>query len=317
MALRSVNPYTSYQVLLDLQRVKGQMATLTEQIASGNRLTKLGDDPTASALVLNFQDSIQKNDAYIKQANSAASFLQETETTLQALDEYTVRLQELGTQALGPSTTVSGRAAIAKEVTGIRDNILALANTQSQGKYLFGGTRTTTPPFALTATGATYSGDHNTIQLDVSTSTTVNTNIPGDTAFFNGVPAVPPAVPPTTGSGSSGDIFTQVTNLLNGLNDANLATGTATIQTAFDNIKTIMGNNLSNITELGGRQSALQQLKDTTEAHNLSLQTVQDSYQALDYPTAMADYSQAQIVQQASLTVLGKMNTMNLFNYLA
>jgi flagellar hook-associated protein 3 FlgL len=312
MALRSVNPYTSYQVLMDLQRTKENLATLTEQIASGNRLTKLGDDPTASALVLNFQDSIKQNEAYIKQADSAASFLQSTETTLQSAGDSVVRLQELTVPLLGPTATASERLAIVTEVTGIRDNLVALANTQSQGKYIFAGTNTTTRPFTLDpATGnVTYAGDNNAITLDVSASTKVATNIPGDTAFFNGVANVPPTIPPT--ADSSVDIFVQVNDLLNGLKSNNAAG----IQTAYNNLTAIFGKIQGNISDLGGRQSSLTQLKDNTSNYNLSLQSIQDSYQALDYPTASAEYSQAQLSQQASLSILAKSNNLSLFNYL-
>ena len=307
MALRSVNPYTSYQVQLDLQRTKEQMSTLTEQIASGNRLTKLGDDPTASALVLNFQDSIQQNNSYIKQADTATSFLQTSETAVQAVSDTISQLQVLLVQA---GSTASGRLATVPGVTGIRDNLLALANTQSQGKYLFAGTNTTTTPFSLTATGANYAGDSNNITLDVSANTTVATNIPGDTVFFNGV------------KNSSGDIFAQVSNILSYLNNSALAdvidpvSGKTNIQTASDNLDAIFGNIQSNLAVLGGRQSSLQQLKDNTSNYNASLQNIQDSYQAVDYPAASADYSQAQISQQAALSMLSKMNTLNLFNYL-
>lgn len=297
MALRSVNPYTSYQLQLDLQRTKEKMSTLTEQIASGNRLTKLGDDPTASALVLNFQDSIQQNNGYIKQADTATTFLQTSETAVQAVSDAISQLQVLIIQA---GSTASDRLATVPGVTGIRDNLLALANTQSQGKYLFAGTNTTTIPFSLTATGADYAGDSNNIKLDVSASTTVTTNIPGDTVFFNGA------------KNSNGDLFAQVTNLVNGLN----ANNTAVIQAASDNLDTIFGNIQSNLAVLGGRQTSLQQISDNTSNYNASLQNIQDSYQAVDYPAASADYSQAQTSQQAALSMLGKMNTLNLFNYL-
>jgi flagellin-like hook-associated protein FlgL len=97
-----------------------------------------------------------------------------------------------------------------------------------------------------------------------------------------------------------------------GLNTNN----TATIQAAFDNLNTILGNTLAQITEVGGRQSTLQQLSDNMQGYNLGLQSIQDSYQALDYPTALSDYSQAEIAQQAALSILGKSNKQNLFNYI-
>ncbi len=306
MSLRSVNPYSSYQVLLDLQRTKDQMANLSEQITSGNRLNRLGNDPTASALVLNFQNSIDKNEAYIKQANSAASFLQTTETALTSATDSIIRLLELGTQGAG-NTSASGRTALAPEVSGIRDTLLALANTQSQGKYIFAGTNTTTKPFELTpgpppTWPLVYSGNSGDISLDTSSSTSVSTNIPGNMAFFDGA------------QGSNGDLFAQVTNLLTGLN----TNDTAMIQGAVANLRNVVLTHMTTlVTDVGGRQASLMQQTDNLETYNLSLQEIQNSYAAVDYPTAISDYTQAETSQQAALSVLGKMNNFSLFNYLA
>ena len=306
MSLRSVNPYSSYQVLLDLQRTKDQMANLSEQITSGNRLNRLGNDPTASALVLNFQNSIDKNEAYIKQANSAASFLQTTETALTSATDSIIRLLELGTQGAG-NTSASGRTALAPEVSGIRDTLLALANTQSQGKYIFAGTNTTTKPFELTpgpppTWPLVYSGNSGDISLDTSSSTSVSTNIPGNMAFFDGA------------QGSNGDLFAQVTNLLTGLN----TNDTAMIQGAVANLRNVVLTHMTTlVTDVGGRQASLMQQTDNLETYNLSLQEIQNSYAAVDYATAISDYTQAETSQQAALSVLGKMNNFSLFNYLA
>jgi flagellar hook-associated protein 3 FlgL len=309
MSLRSVNPYTSYQTMLDLQRAKDQLANLSEQISSGSKLNRLGDDPTGSALVLNFQDSVEKNNAYITQMNSATSFLQTTETTIASVNDSILRLLELAESGIG-ATTAASRAAIAPEVTGIKANLIALANTQSQGKYIFAGTQTTTVPFASTAAGASYAGDQSTIALNVSAGTSVGTNVPGDTLFFNGSAVAPPTA--TTGPGSAGDLFAQVTNLITGLNTNN----TAMIQTASDNLKVIQGN-IDNVrTDVGGRQSTLQALTSNMQSYNLTLQTIQSSYQDVDYPTAITEYSQTQMSQQAALSMLGK-SKATLFDYLS
>lgn len=302
MTLRSVNPYTSYQLLLDLQRTKDQMVNLQEQLASGNRLVRLGDDPTASSLVLDFQNSIDKNKAYIQQANSATSFLSTTETALSSLNESITRLLELGQQGLSDTTSTAGRTAISHEVDGLRTNILSISNTQAQGKYIFAGTRTTTQPFSGPAAGPiAYAGDSNRIDLDVAMSTSVSTNLTGDEVFFG-----------SGGQLSATDLFQQVTDLRDGLTTNNRAQ----IQTAYDNLKTILGRVNDQMTDLGGRQASLDQLRDSIEGYNLSLQTIQGSYQDLDYAEAITDYSQAETAQQASLSVLAKANNLNLFNYL-
>jgi len=309
MTLRSVNPYTSYQVLLDLQRTKDQLANLQEQLASGNRLVRLGDDPTASSLVLDFQNSIAKNKAFIQQADSATSFLSTTETSLQSVNDAITRLLELGQQGLNDITSAAGRTALSHEVDGLRTNLLSIANTQAQGKYIFGGTQTTAVPFRELIPGTiTYEGDDQSIDLDVSTSTRVATNLPGNTAFFGG----PANAATHVGQTPADDLFRQVTDLSVGLatNDR------AMIQTAYDNLKTIQARVNDQMTDLGGRQASLDQLRDNVGSYNLSLQTIQGSYQDLDYAEAITEYNQAQTAQQASLSVLAKSSQRNLLDYL-
>ena len=190
MTLRSVNPYTSYQVLLDLQRTKDQMANLSEQIASGNRLNRLGDDPTASALVLNFQDSIQKNKAYIKQADSATSFLQTTETSLRPSAIPSCGSWNLGHRGWAPPAP-AGRTAIAPEVNGIRDNAAGPRQYAVPGEIHLRGDQDhheALQPRPATG-GHIYAGDIEQTSTWMSRPAPASaTNIPGDTAFFDGAP---------------------------------------------------------------------------------------------------------------------------------
>lgn len=311
MTLRTPNPYTNTRTMLDLQRVKEHLAVLQEQISTGKRIVRLGDDPTGAALIVDFRSSIERNKQYVKQADSAASFLQATETSLDGVDTAITRLLELGQQALSDTTGASGRAQIASEVDATRNNLLSIANTQQQGKYLFAGTNTTTLPFTGTATGATYSGNNGDIPLDVGVSTTVVTNTPGDTVFFGQSAALPPTA--TAGPGSSGDVFTQVTNLSTALK----ANDHAGIQTAYDNLKNIYSRLQDTLTDLGGRQAALDQLKETVGGFNTSLQSIQNTYEAVDYPQAITDFQLEGIAQKASLSALAQSNAQNLFDYLS
>lgn len=303
MSLRTPNPFTNRQTLLDLQRTKERMAVLTEQIASGKRIVRLGDDPTGSALIVDFSTSIERNKQYEKQIASARSFLQSSETTLGSLRDGIVRLLELGQQGLNPNLSAADRARVAPEVDGLRTNFLALANTESQGKYLFAGTRTTTQPFSGPSAGPiTYSGDTASIDLDVSVGATVSTNLTGDRVFFG-----------PGGQGSSTDLFQAVTNLRDGLTSNDVAL----VQSAYDSLLAIHHGRIQDLTtELGGRQASLDQLKESLGSFNLSLQSIQSTYEALDYPEAIMEYTREETAQQAALSTLAKSNQQNLFDYL-
>lgn len=303
MTLRTPNPSANRQSLLDLNRVKARLAINQEKISSGSAISRLGDDPTGAALIVDFKSSVNRNKAYMEQADTALNFLSSAETSVSAMESTVVRLMEVATNGLDTTLTAAARAGAAPEVSSLRDTLLDLANTQVQGKYIFAGTATTTKPFSYTGgtPAVAYAGNSGTVSLDVSLSASVVTNVTGETVCFGGGAA-----------GSSTDLFQAATDLMNGLSTNN----TALIQTAFDNLKTIHDQVNTVITDLGGRQAGLTSLKGNLESYNISLQAIQGTYEDLDYPTTITEWTADQTAQQAALAVMGKMNDQNLFDYL-
>lgn len=305
MTLRTPNPFPNRQTLLDLNRIKELLSVYGEQIATGKRITRLSDDPTGAALVIDFNASIERNNQYAKMISSAGTFLKTSEDALSEVNNEITRLLELGQKGLTGTTGASGRINIASEVDGIRTNLVSIANMQSQGKYVFAGTRTTTQPFSGPSAGPIlYAGDGNSIDLDVSMGTTVSTNLPGDQVFFGGSAA--------TAQGTSTDLFQQVTDLRDGL----LNNNTAQIQTAYNNLQTILQRINAQTTQLGGRQASLNQLNDAVSAFDLSLKSIKGTYEDLDYPDTITKYTTAQTTQSAAMSTLARANTQNLFDFL-
>lgn len=304
MSFRTPSTTQQRQALLDLERTKERLALNQSRIATGKRIVRPGDDPTGAALILDFSNSIQANAQFLKQADSALSFLRAAETVIETSLNDVTRLQELAQQGLTSTNGAAGRAALAQEVNAIRDNLLALANTREQGKYLFAGTQTQTRPFSDSAPPAgpvTYAGDAGLIPLDVTASTSVTTNVPGSTAFFG-----------SGGQGSTTDLFRAVTDLRDGLttNDA------ALIQTASDNLKAILSNLNQVQTDLGGRQAGLLDLKEALSGFNLTLQGLQNDKQDADFAQVISDFNADQTIQSATLSALAKSDRQNLFDYL-
>lgn len=315
MSFRTPSTSQQRQTLLDLERTKERLAVNTTRLASGKRITRPGDDPAAAALVLDFGNSIQINTQFIKQADSALSFLKSSEDVVSSVIDTATRLRELAQQAGSSTIGPAGRADVAQEVDSIRTNLLALANTQEQGKYLFAGTQTQTLPFAAPVPAnvppyvpgngpIVYSGDSGSISLDVTSNTSVTTNVPGSKVFYgNG------------GVGSSTDLFTVVTQLRDAL-VANNATSTADIQTAATNLKGIFDNLTQVQADLGGRQAGLLDLKDTLSGFNLTLHDLQNTQQDTDYAQTATSLTTDQTIQSATLSALAKVNKTNLFDYL-
>ncbi len=300
MSFRTASTSSQRQALLDLQRTQERLALNQTRVTSHKRITRPGDDPTGSALILDFGNSIEANAQFIKQADSALSFLKSSEDAVTGAVDLSMRLQELA---------VNGSSASVPELDGIRAILVSLANTQEQGKFLFAGTQTqgsaahplpfedATPPSGP----VNYWGNGSTISLDVNATTSVTTNIPGNTAFFG-----------PGGQGSATDIFQVVTDLRDGYTTNNAAliqTAKANLQTAFANLNQVLA-------DLGGRQAGLLDIKDTLSAHNLTLETLQVNQQDTDYAKTAVDLANDQTLQSVTLSTMAKSNKTNLFDYL-
>lgn len=308
MSVRLPLSVQTRQMLLGLQRTQDRLAQNTQRISSGQRITNPGDDPAGSALILDLGTSLGANTQFQQQMDSALSFLQGTGTALSSVTDSLTQLLQLGQQGLSDLTSASGRAALASSVDGIETNLVGLANTQIQGKYIFSGTTTLTQPFTQNAGGTVvYNGNlttalnPNTYSLNVSQSSSVVMNVPGDTLFFG-----------ANGSGSNTDLFKAVNDLSTGLK----ANNSANIQSAYDRLQGILSTLTQAQTDVGGRVSRLNDLKTIVSSQSLSLQSMQNTVQDTNYPDAITQFTSDQTVQSATLNALGKTNQPNLFNYL-
>lgn len=305
MTIRTPNPMNTQQSMLDLMRSKARYAKTLEQVTSGKRIVDVGDDPSGSALILNFQGSIGRNDTSLAQVDTASSFLQGAETAVSSAIDSLMRLQELGVTGL--AATASGRLANAQEVDSIRTNLLGLANTQEQGKYLFAGNKTGTQPFAYQAPPVVppivdYAGNGANITLNLTTSATVTTNLPGDALFYG-----------ANGKGSDTDLFQAVTDLSEALKNND----TPGIKLAQQHVDTVFASFNAARADLGGRQAGLDALKTGLTDFNTHLTDLQNTYQAVDYSAAAISLTTENTAQQATLAVMGKVNQRSLFDYLA
>jgi flagellar hook-associated protein 3 FlgL len=310
MSLRTPTTDLNRQSLLNLQNVQAQMAQNTLRLSSGNQITSPGDDPTGSATILDFQNSIQANTQFLQQASSANNLLQSAADAFTGAIDGANNLQVLAQQALSNTTSsAAGPASLAPQVDAIRTNLLSLANTQYQGMYVFAGAQTTTKPF--TNSGLTYnngvsSGPSDYINLYVSPTSQVATNIPGDTAF---------------GTGTSGDLFKAVNDLYDAVNgngpSGNSTAGvTADVTTASTELTAALNNLYQQQAVVGGRQAGLNDLQASISGINLSLQSAQSSVQSTNFAQTYTDLTSEQTAQQAILSTMAKTNTNNLFNYL-
>ncbi len=163
------------------QRVSGGMNDVLGQINSGLKIKFGNEDPTAFINTLRLDQEINTLKQTTSNMTSAQKFANHTDTTL---NDITTSLDKFKTKliyAASESHSSTSYGAIATELEGIRDHLMALANTNINGEFLFSGSATSVKPISE---DGTYNG--NDLDIEALTASDVRQayNVTGQELFL-------------------------------------------------------------------------------------------------------------------------------------
>jgi flagellar hook-associated protein 3 FlgL len=168
---------------------QAKLAKLQQQISTGIRLTNPSDDPVAASQVLGLEQTIQLQNQYKENIETAENRLKQEETALISVEGVSFRLKELAIQANTATISQENRDAISAEVKQRLDELIGLANTKdANGDYLFAGYQSSTEPFSANQTGSiahvVYHGDQGVRSLQISESRQIQVDNSGSEIFL-------------------------------------------------------------------------------------------------------------------------------------
>lgn len=120
------------------------------RMSAGKTLLKASDDPAAATDAVKYQDALAKLELYSDSRSRARGSLEHEDNILSGVGNLlTTTLKEKLVAAGSDAYSDEDRRALGTEIEGIRQNMLDLANNRDgNGRYIFGGFNTDTPPFA-------------------------------------------------------------------------------------------------------------------------------------------------------------------------
>jgi flagellar hook-associated protein 3 FlgL len=281
MSTRITNDMMTRTLLSDLMRTSERLARTHEKLSSGRELTRPSDDPFATSRALQFRNDLAVNRQYQRNVTEAASWQSVVDTALDKVSAYISRSRELLLQGANGTAGPTEREAIAMELEQIVDAIKSEANAQYAGRYVFGGTRTTTRPYTPGG-GDAYAGDAATINVDIGPGVQLPLNIDGQSVI---------------GDGTSGLIFalrTAIDDLRNGNTAALQSTDLVALRDAADNVMELRAMVGARANRLETAQARLRELEEAAVA---LLSETEDA----DMARTLTDLSMQQAVYQSAL----------------
>ncbi len=136
-----------------LQRITKDMNQLNEQVATGQRFSKVSEDSASANRILDMQEEKGKITQFSKNAARAQNINNTTISQLQNFVDISNRVGEVSTLADGLKGPDELKA-YAEEIDELIQHAMQSANARFNGEYIFGGTASDAEPFSANVDGS-------------------------------------------------------------------------------------------------------------------------------------------------------------------
>ena len=293
--MRITQKMMSNKVNSSLSKNTEKLMKTQSQISSGKQFTKASEDPVGMAKVLDYRKTLDSVDQYVRNISQARSGLESGESTLSDVSELLNRAKELALAQTTGTASPETRQIAAGEVKQLRDQLIQLANTKQDDRYLFGGRKTDSPPYDVLNPEAGFQGDDGGFSVIVSDSVTLDVSVSGKQAF-----------------GSTADPVVILSDLINGLE----ADDTTAISGQLDALDQSLSQIVNERADVGAKLNRLDSTETHLENFKINIELMLSNTEDVDLIQAITDLTAQQTAYQASLASASKIIQTSLMDYL-
>ncbi len=299
-------------------RARGRMNQLQEQASTTKKLLAPSDDPVAAGKLLSMRTDKVNNDQFLMNAKLAESFLMNSEQALSEVSEILVRAKEIAIgQSSGASANPQTRLAVAEEVSHLYDQAIAVANRRIGDRYLFGGFKTTQPPFS--ADGA-YRGDDGQMMIEITKDVYLGVNVPGRDAFNTR----PNAARHERGSGIQEELRApanesqnvNVFDELQSLRVALLSGSSEAVRDTLENLDDLHSRVTAVRSTMGSRLQGVTMAGQSLERQNVTAAELTSTLEDADMARVMSDLAREETIFRGTLATSQKLIQPTLLDFL-
>lgn len=311
--MRATMSTTYRSILGHLTKINSSLEELRISTATGKKMNKPSDDPSAIRPVLHARTNIKSADRYTRTMDSGLDRVNSMDGHLDHMDNVMIRVKEIAIASINGSFDAQNRLTYAEEVAQMRQEMYDSANAQLDGKYLFSGFQVNTKPFVdnpaydpiLDPRPVLYNGDNGAFSLEIGPSEQARINLTGNDlllgdADFDG----------TTDVGKV-DIFAVMSRVEEALRNND----SPAIEAELDNIDTGMEQVRSQRSLMGNAGKRLETARIRMTETEIQMREVLSRYEDADLIETIANLTKQESALQAALSVTGRMSELSILNY--
>jgi flagellar hook-associated protein 3 FlgL len=163
---------------------------IQNQMATGKKISRPSDDPTAADRAMLLRGTLQQQEQYGENIRDASTWLNVTDGALAEAAKVLGEVRVLAVQASSDTLDKDERLAIVETVGQLKKQLQVIANSEVNGRYMFGGTMTVaqqnkgfTLPYPDATPEIVYEGNGGLMEVEVVPGVTLPFNSPGSVVF--------------------------------------------------------------------------------------------------------------------------------------
>ena len=285
VANKSVFDVTKFQ----LANISEELNKANRIVSTGKRINELSDDPVGITQALNLKVTLSNIEQLKRNISFGNSWLTASESALNQTQDIISDMKALAVEMANSTKDASQRSSAAQIVENMLEEIVALANTDVGGRYIFAGTKTDTAPFDQSGT---YNGNNSPFSVKISNDSNIAVGSDGQTVF--------------------GTLFTTLNTFKTALENDDVNG----IQAAITNLDTDFDTITSKISDVGSKMLRMEVkdnlLQNLTISNTERLSAIEDA----DFAKAIMDLKTVEFTYQAALSSSAKVLTLSLVDYL-
>lgn len=185
----------SSQMLLNLNRNAHRMNNTHLQMSTGMKINKPSDDPVGITYALRYRGELASNEQYQKNVDGALSWLSFTDNMMNQAGNVLHRLKEITVNGSTGTNPQSALDSINKEVLQLKGQLIDIANSRLNGKYVFNGQKYDKIPYDFpanpdgtsdTTAAAGIVTDQGNVEYLVGENVQIGINVNGNDVFGSG-----------------------------------------------------------------------------------------------------------------------------------
>jgi flagellar hook-associated protein 3 FlgL len=301
--MRITQSMLSQNTLANLNLNLSAVSKLQQQLSSGKAINLPSDSPTGTNSAMQLRGALAANAQYDRNMTDGATWLGSTSSTLNTMISQVQRVRDLTVQAMNTGAMSGGdETDSAAEVDQLRKSLLGLANSQVNGRPLFGGPNSGTQAYdpvsgAYLGRGGTATEPAIPNTRRISAGAAVRVDITGAEAFGD----------PTQGD----DLFAVVNKI-----SADMTGNTSDLGNQLSALDTALSRLTNAAADVGARTKRITDAQAVNSSITTALTSQLSGVEDADMPSTITQLQLQENGYQAALAVASQSLQRSLVDFL-